>query len=52
VALGAARQAAWVLSQADSPPQWSFGMTATFTATSTPEVLDRYRRVQRLTVGQ
>jgi xylulokinase len=52
VALGAARQAAWVLSQADSPPQWSFGMTATFTAASTPEVLDRYRRVQRLTVGQ
>ena len=31
VALGAARQAAWALSQADSPPQWSFGVTATYT---------------------
>ena len=29
VALGAARQAAWTLSQQDSPPPWSFGVTAT-----------------------
>ena len=29
VALGAARQAAWTLSRQDSPPPWSFGVTAT-----------------------
>ncbi len=32
VALGAARQAAWTLSQQDSPPSWSFGVTASYTA--------------------
>ncbi len=52
VALGAARQAAWVLSQADSPPPWSFGVTATFTAEPTPEVADQYRTAQSLTLGQ
>jgi xylulokinase len=52
VALGAARQAAWALSQADSPPQWSFGVTASFTAPPTPEVLDQYRKAQLLTLGQ
>ena len=52
VALGAARQAAWTLSQADSPPGWSFGTTSMFTADPTPEVLDQYRRAQPLTLGQ
>jgi xylulokinase len=52
VALGAARQAAWVLSQADEPPSWTFGETASYTADPTPEVLDRYRSAQRLTLGQ
>ena len=52
VALGAARQAAWVLSQADSPPPWSFGVTATYTGEATPEVLDQYRAAQLLTLGQ
>jgi xylulokinase len=52
VALGAARQAAWTLSGADAPPAWSFGATATYDGESTPEVVDRYRAVQRLTVGQ
>jgi xylulokinase len=52
VALGAARQAAWVLSQSDSPPQWSLGETESYTAEPTPEILERYRSVQGLTVGQ
>ncbi|RDH79248.1 xylulokinase [Mycolicibacterium moriokaense] len=52
VALGAARQAAWTLSQADSPPGWSFGITTMFTAAPTPEVLDQYRVAQPLTLGQ
>ncbi len=51
VALGAARQAAWTLSQSDSPPGWSFGNTSMFTTDSTPEVLDQYRRAQPLTLG-
>ncbi|OBK73581.1 xylulokinase [Mycobacterium sp. 1274761.0] len=52
VALGAARQAAWVLSQHDSPPQWSFGITTMHTAAATPEVVEQYRRAQPLTLGQ
>ena len=52
VALGAARQAAWTLSQQDSPPPWSFGVTATYTAAPTPQVLDQYRAAQPLTLGQ
>ena len=52
VALGAARQAAWTLSQAESPPGWSFGITTMFAADPTPEVLDQYRRAQPLTLGQ
>lgn len=52
VALGAARQAAWVLSQADAPPQWSFGVTTSYAADPTPDVLERYRSVQPLTIGQ
>ena len=52
VALGAARQAAWALSQADSPPSWSFGVTATYTGAAAPRVLDQYRVAQSLTLGQ
>lgn len=52
VALGAARQAAWTRSQDDSPPDWSFGITTTYTAIPTPEVLDQYRAAQPLTLGQ
>jgi xylulokinase len=52
VALGAARQAAWTLSQQDSLPPWSFGVTATYSATPTPQVLDQYRAAQPLTLGQ
>jgi xylulokinase len=52
VALGAARQAAWTLSQQDSPPSWSFGITASYTAEPTPRVLEQYRAAQPLTLGQ
>jgi len=52
VALGAARQAAWVVSGDDEPPAWSVGATAEFTADPTPDVLDRYRTAQSLTLGQ
>ena len=50
VALGAARQAAWVLSRADSPPQRLSGATESFTAAAMPEVLDQYREAQPLTL--
>ena len=50
--LGAARQAAWTLSQQDSPPSWSFGVTASYTADPTPQVLEQYRAAQPLTLGQ
>ena len=52
VALGAARQAAWTLSQQDSPPSWSFGVTASYTADLTPQVIEQYRTAQPLTLGQ
>jgi xylulokinase len=52
VALGAARQAAWTLSQDAAPPPWSFGITATFTAEPAPHVLEQYRAAQPLTLGQ
>lgn len=52
VALGAARQAAWTLNQSESPPAWAFGVTASYTAEPTPEVLDQYRSAQSLTLGQ
>jgi xylulokinase len=52
VALGAARQAAWTLLQQNSPPAWSFGVTASYTGDPTPQVLERYRLAQQLTLGQ
>jgi xylulokinase len=52
VALGAAKQAAWALSQQDSPPAWSFGVTATYAAEPTPHVLDQYRAAEPKTLGQ
>lgn len=50
VALGAARQAAWTLTQQDSPPVWSYGVTTPYTAEPTPQVLDQYRSAQPLTL--
>jgi xylulokinase len=52
VALGAARQAAWTLAGGEAPPAWTFGVTASYSADPTPEVFDRYRIVQALTLGQ
>ncbi|OBF89092.1 xylulose kinase [Mycobacterium sp. 852002-51152_SCH6134967] len=52
VALGAARQAAWTLSQADAAPTWTLGDTATYRADPTPSVLEQYRAAQPLTLGQ
>lgn len=52
VALGAARQAAWVHVGQDAPPDWSYGLTAAYEADPTPQVLDRYMVAQALTLGQ
>jgi xylulokinase len=52
VALGAARQAAWILAQGDSPPEWTFGLTATYDAPATPQVVEQYHAARSLTLGQ
>ncbi len=52
VALGAARQAAWTLGGHDAPPKWGSGGGTTYRADTTPWVVDRYRTVQSLTLGQ
>jgi xylulokinase len=52
VALGAARQAAWTLSQQGSPPGWSVGETSSYEADPTPQVLEQYRAAAPLTLGQ
>jgi xylulokinase len=52
VALGAARQAAWTLNQDGEPPAWSFGLTASYEAETTPGVLEQYRAAQPLTLGR
>lgn len=52
VALGAARQAAWLLSGDDAPPAWSTGAALTYEAESTPWVLDRYNEARLRTLGQ
>ena len=52
VALGAARQAAWTLSQDDAAPTWSLGVTSSYEADPTPAVVERYRTAQTLTLGQ
>ncbi len=52
VADGAARQAAWVLSGADGPPEWAAADTVTFEAEPTPAVRERYAEVRDLTAHQ
>lgn len=52
VAFGAARQAAWVLSGASVPPEWTFGVTASYTADPTPHVVEQYHAVAGMTLGQ
>jgi xylulokinase len=51
VALGAARQAAWVLSGEDAPPTWSLAGTESYEAEPTPNVVDQYRVAEPLTLG-
>lgn len=50
VALGAARQAAWVLSGDASPPDWSADSAARYEAAETPRVLEQYRAAENLTL--
>ncbi|BBY61677.1 xylulokinase [Mycolicibacterium sarraceniae] len=52
VALGAARQAAWVLSGGATPPIWSTGEATVYESEPTPSVVERYREASRLTLGQ
>ena len=52
VADGAARQAAWVLSGADEPPQWQQSAAERFAADPQPEVRARYREVRELTASR
>jgi xylulokinase len=51
VALGAARQAAWVHSGAAAPPAWSLSGTESYEAEPTPTVVDQYRAAEPLTLG-
>lgn len=50
VALGAARQAAWVLSGQDAPPPWSSAGRARYEADPTPHVRDQYEMAAPLTL--
>jgi xylulokinase len=52
VADGAARQAAWVLSEASAPPEWAAAGQERFTADPTPHVRERYAQARDLTVNQ
>ena len=49
VALGAARQAAWALSGADTPPQWDMAGTTTYTGDHDAETVARYKKIRDLT---
>jgi xylulokinase len=52
VALGAARQAAWALSGAASPPEWPLaGPSAEYAAEPLPFVRERYAELRDVTVG-
>lgn len=52
VADGAARQAAWVLSEKARPPQWPLPGTQVFEAEPVPAVRHRYAEVRELTIGR
>ncbi|MGV8846481.1 xylulokinase [Tessaracoccus sp.] len=49
VALGAARQAAWVLSGADVPPTWQMGEMAEYDAEPAPLVMETYLTLKERT---
>ena len=44
VAIGAARQAAWVLSGETEPPTWPVKVETTLTGEPTPQVYEQYVR--------
>lgn len=52
VANGAARQAAWVLSGADAPPEWDQGPVARYDGDPIPAVRERYAEVRELTTSR
>lgn len=52
VADGAARQAAWVLSQAARPPVWDRSGTETFDAAVVPQVRERYAAARDLVLSR
>ena len=52
VAIGAARQAAWALTDAQAPPHWQSAAATTHTGPATPRVLEQYLAAQPLTLGQ
>jgi xylulokinase len=51
VALGAARQAAWVLSGSARPPDWKPPPTEEYVAPAAPQVRERYADLRDLTEG-
>ena len=50
VARGAARQAAWVVSGADTPPDWPVGMSGEYDGAVTPQVRERYAAAREMTL--
>lgn len=52
VANGAARQAAWVLSGSDAPPDWNQGPVARYDADPIASVRERYAEVRELTASR
>lgn len=50
VALGAARQAAWVLAGQQAPPPWEAAGTTVYRGGAIPDVRDRYEAAQQLTL--
>ena len=51
VADGAAKQAAWALLGGDTAPVWDLGKASHIEATSTPEVLEKYRTLRDATIN-
>lgn len=51
VALGAARQAAWAISEAAEPPAWHAQHVESFSATYSAEVVERYAAIRDATEG-
>ena len=49
VADGAARQAAWVLSGANDPPEWAASDGQTYQADPVPHIRSRYTEVREMT---